>query len=141
MSNSVGRRCCSDPELLWLWLRPAATALIRPLAGTSICPAKTKKKKKKKKEIAILQLPLNTHQLVTAESTKLVSLTAVKLWTWNASEKPNVSINVLANINSQNSRKMAPASLLPSESHRTLMDGLPFTWVNLTEKESGKRTF
>ena len=32
MSCGVGRRCCSDPELLWLWCRPAATALIRPLA-------------------------------------------------------------------------------------------------------------
>ena len=28
----VGRRCGSDPVLLWLWRRPAAaTALIRPL--------------------------------------------------------------------------------------------------------------
>ena len=28
----VGRRRGSDPKLLWLWCRPAATALIRPLA-------------------------------------------------------------------------------------------------------------
>ena len=28
----VGRRCGSDPELLWLWRRLAAVALIRPLA-------------------------------------------------------------------------------------------------------------
>jgi len=32
MSRGVGRRCGSDPKLLWLWRRPAATALIRPLA-------------------------------------------------------------------------------------------------------------
>ena len=28
----MGRRHGSDPELLWLWHRPAATALTRPLA-------------------------------------------------------------------------------------------------------------
>ena len=32
MSCGVGRRRGLDPELLWLWRRPAATALIRPLA-------------------------------------------------------------------------------------------------------------
>ena len=53
MSCSVGRRRSSNPELLWLWWRPAAAALIRPLAweppyaaGTAIKRQKTKKKKK-----------------------------------------------------------------------------------------------
>ena len=32
MSCGVGHRCDSDPTLLWLWQRPAAVALIRPLA-------------------------------------------------------------------------------------------------------------
>ena len=32
VSYGVGRRRGSDPELLWLWRRPAATAPIRPLA-------------------------------------------------------------------------------------------------------------
>ena len=32
MSCCVGRRCSSDPVLLWLWCRPAAVALIPPLA-------------------------------------------------------------------------------------------------------------
>ena len=32
MSCGVGRRCASDLVLLWLWCRPAATALIGPLA-------------------------------------------------------------------------------------------------------------
>ena len=32
MSCGVGRRCASDPALLWLWHRPAAAALICPLA-------------------------------------------------------------------------------------------------------------
>ena len=33
MSRGVGCRCGSDPMLPWLWCRPAATALIQPLAG------------------------------------------------------------------------------------------------------------
>ena len=33
MSCGVGCRCGSYPVLLWLWRRPAATALIRPPAG------------------------------------------------------------------------------------------------------------
>ena len=32
MSCGVGCRPGSDPEFLWLWHRPAATAPIRPLA-------------------------------------------------------------------------------------------------------------
>ena len=32
MSCGVGRRCGSDPELLWLWCRPAGVSLIHPLA-------------------------------------------------------------------------------------------------------------
>ena len=32
MSCDVGRVCGSDPAWLWLWRRPAATALIQPLA-------------------------------------------------------------------------------------------------------------
>ena len=54
MSCGVGHRHGSDPGLLWLWHRLAASALIRPLAweppyavGVAL---KTKKKKKKKKK-------------------------------------------------------------------------------------------
>ena len=32
MSCGVGHRHSSDPELLWLWHKLAATGLIRPLA-------------------------------------------------------------------------------------------------------------
>ena len=35
MSCGVGHRHGSDPELLWLWRRPVATALIGPLAWES----------------------------------------------------------------------------------------------------------
>ena len=48
MSRSVGQRRGLNPELLWLWRRPAATALIRPLAweppyATGVAPEKGKK--------------------------------------------------------------------------------------------------
>ena len=53
MSCGVGCRRDSDPALLWLWRRPAATALIRPLAceppyamGATL---KIQKKRKEKK--------------------------------------------------------------------------------------------
>ena len=50
MSCAVGHRRGLDPELLWLWHRPAATALIRPLAweppyAAGAALEKTKKKK------------------------------------------------------------------------------------------------
>ena len=49
MSCGVGRICGLDPELLWLWRRPAATALIRPLAweppyATGVALKRPKKK-------------------------------------------------------------------------------------------------
>ena len=52
MSCDVGCRHRSDPELLWLWGKPAATALIRPLAWEPPCAegAAIKKKKKNKKQ-------------------------------------------------------------------------------------------
>ena len=52
MSCGVGRRCGSDPELLWLWSRLAATAPIRPLAwepGYAVGAAQEKAKRQKKK--------------------------------------------------------------------------------------------
>ena len=57
MSCGVGHRRGSDPELLWLWCRPVATAPIRLpaweppyAAGTALEGKKTKKKKEKRKE-------------------------------------------------------------------------------------------
>ena len=56
MTCGVGRRCGSEPTLLWLWHRLAAAAPIRPLAweppyaaGVTQEMAKRQKKKKKKK--------------------------------------------------------------------------------------------
>ena len=54
MSCGVGHRHGSDPKLLWLWHRPAATALIRPLAwGPPYAVGATLKKTKKKKRKGI----------------------------------------------------------------------------------------
>ena len=51
MSYGVGHRWGSYPTLLWLWQRPAATALIQPLAweppygvGAALNRQKTKKR-------------------------------------------------------------------------------------------------
>ena len=55
MSCGVGRRRGSDLALLWLWHRPAATPLNRPLAWESPYAAgvalKRQKIKKRKKEM------------------------------------------------------------------------------------------
>ena len=59
VSCDVGRRCSSDLELLWLWHRPAATALIRPLAWDlhmrrmQLRKRQKDKKGKKKKKKAV----------------------------------------------------------------------------------------
>ena len=62
LSCGVGRRLGWDPGWLWLWRRPAATALIRPLAweppyalGVTL---KSEKKKKEKRGIHILKKKL-----------------------------------------------------------------------------------
>jgi len=60
MSCGVGCRRSSDPEVLWLWHRPAATAPIGPLAwepqyaaGAAQEMAKRQKRKKKKEMLDI----------------------------------------------------------------------------------------
>ena len=84
MSCGVGGRRGSDPALLWLWCRLAATAPIRPLAweppyaaGAALKGQKTKKKRKnlpfleefkiqnkiegEDKEISLITLSSHTH--------------------------------------------------------------------------------
>ena len=56
MSCGVVRRHGSDLALLWLWCRPVATALIRPLAweppyATGVALRRTKDKKIKENKI------------------------------------------------------------------------------------------
>ena len=62
MSCGVGCRRGSDPALLWLWRRLAATAPIRPLAweppyaaGAAQEIAKRQKKKEKKFHILLVE--------------------------------------------------------------------------------------
>ena len=57
MSCGVGCRHGSDPELLWLWCRPVATAPIEPLAweppyaaGAALEMVKIKKDQKEKRK-------------------------------------------------------------------------------------------
>ena len=58
MSCGVGRRRISDPALLWLWLRLAATAPIRPLAWEPLYAVGValKRQKQNKKKLKIFQL-------------------------------------------------------------------------------------
>ena len=50
MSCDIGCRCGLDPKLLWLWCRPAATALIWPLAWEPPCASGAALKREKKKK-------------------------------------------------------------------------------------------
>ena len=55
MSCNVGYRCGLDLALLWLWCRPAAEALIQPLAwelpyAAGVALKKKKKRKERKKK-------------------------------------------------------------------------------------------
>ena len=65
MSCDVGRRRVSDRALLWLWCRPAAAALIRPLAWESPyavgAALKRRKKKKEKKKKGLVCVSLDLH--------------------------------------------------------------------------------
>ena len=58
VSYSVACRCGSDPELPWLWCRPAAIALIQPLAwellyGVSVALKSRKQIKNKTAKVAV----------------------------------------------------------------------------------------
>ena len=66
LSCGVGRRFGSDPVLLWLWRRPAATAPIRPLAweppyALGAALEKAKRQKKKKVSSLVFYLLLSFH--------------------------------------------------------------------------------
>ena len=61
MTCGVGRRRGSDPEWLWLWLRPAATAPIGPLAWeppyvVGVALKRQKKKKALRKSLTTLSV-------------------------------------------------------------------------------------
>ena len=54
MSCGVGRRCGSDPALLWFWHRLAATAPIGPLAWEPPCAMGTALEMAKRQIIIII---------------------------------------------------------------------------------------
>ena len=80
MSCGVGQRHGSDPALLLLWRRPAATAPIRPLAWEPPYAARQalEKAKKKKKKIELKKHQITLHCAVTMQipSSFLASLPA-----------------------------------------------------------------
>ena len=66
---SMSCRCSLDPSLLWLWCRPAATALIQHLAWElQYAALKTKKKKKKRWGWNMLILSFSFFSLFRATS-------------------------------------------------------------------------
>ena len=63
LPQAVGNRCCSDPVLTWLWCRPAAAALIRPLAWElPYAPGAALKRKKKNSSIFLARFLLMTYK-------------------------------------------------------------------------------
>ena len=61
MNCGVEHRGGLDLMLLWLWYRPSAAALIRPLAGELTYAAGVTLKKKKKKKKGAYAWVYNTH--------------------------------------------------------------------------------
>ena len=59
VSCGVSCRCSSDPALLWLWCRPAATAPIQPLAWELPHASGAALKRKKKKAFVFWNCPLS----------------------------------------------------------------------------------
>ena len=76
MNCGVGCRCGSDPELLWLWCRLAATALIRPLASElayALGVALKRQKNKQTNKILLTSLKIATFQVHLVHYLKLNS--------------------------------------------------------------------
>ena len=62
MSCGVGHRRGSDPSLLWLWCRPAAVALIGPLAREPPYAAGVALKRQKRNKTKQNKKPHTTQQ-------------------------------------------------------------------------------
>jgi len=88
MSCGVGRRCGLDPQLLWLWCRLEATALIRPLAWEPPCATDVALKRQPPQKKFNIELPchptiillsISSKELKTEEESILVRRNRVKL--------------------------------------------------------------
>ena len=84
MSCGIDRRCSSDPVLLWLPCRPAAAALIGPLAweppyatGAAVKNKKTKKEKEKEGSKFYFPIELSSDKLGISHCCKMNSHHAV----------------------------------------------------------------
>ena len=66
MSCGVGHRQGLDPVLLWLWRKPVAIALIRPLAWEPPYAVGTALEKTKKEDL--IPLPSCVHKETDAQS-------------------------------------------------------------------------
>ena len=109
MSCGVGRRCGSDPALLWLWLchRPAAIAVIRPLGWESPYAMGKKTKKKKERKADTIQLTHRNNALFT-------SLVSLKLLSGKLCWQTEYEIKDL-------SYSSSPRNLLPAWGQRTTL--------------------
>ena len=58
LSCDVCGRCSSDPEWLWLWCRPAATAPTQPLTWEPPAALKEAKKKKQKTKWTLVSMSM-----------------------------------------------------------------------------------
>jgi len=93
MSCGVGCRCGSNPVLLWLWCRPAATALSQPLAwdfpyamGGILKKDKTKTKTKKPHQLLYMRIRVRS----------LASLSRLRIWRrWKMWLGPSVVVAVV----------------------------------------------
>ena len=65
VSYGVGRRHSSDLALLWLWCRPAAAAMIRPLAQELPYSVSAALKKKRENEKSGHRLGENSYSTYT----------------------------------------------------------------------------
>ena len=83
----VGHRRGSDLVLLWLWCRPAATALIRPLVWEPLCAAGAALKKPKNKN---KNKPQNTHK-PRGIAPRTMPLTAVPQRPWQVVREMEVA--------------------------------------------------
>ena len=88
--SCAGRRCASDPALLGLWYRSAATAPIRPLAWEPPCAKDValKRHKEKKKKGNLIQPEL---ALLSREAIFKYSSLRHSLWSFiiKAKERKN----------------------------------------------------
>ena len=79
MSFSVGERFGSGPTLLWLWCRPAATALIQPLAWELPSAAGVALKKIKNKKLTECANGLNARREMCHDDSQVSGLHDYKM--------------------------------------------------------------